>query len=622
MVKSQNTIEGQRPAPKKPKRIRHVTTTQLVKYTPRRYKCPVHHGKNLSVSVGFIDGRAWAKCWSQGCASADILAALGITNTASVPWTPPPAPRRRPTFNVDYLPPVSPFAASEYLRGIQTSSGATIAYQRNDGQRGHHWRNDTKRRNPGVIGDGWQLRRFDPADPLTATAICLAEGEKDAAILAIADLIAFAAPRGAQSLPLAAFTELADLVKATGLPVFLAGDNDEVGRKAMRDVRLRLKTDFHIDAISTHHDAPGRGSIADLETMELQGLIRNNLADRDPRWQKPSRARKQHLEYKCYRPKRNVKGAGDLAQIWGMVPCDNTATCSACADWANYLHIERCYRGQPEQMMGISGFGGVGSSIPETVGLAKVYRKKLEDRLRQNSAVDRKDVEPPSSERRNFMTALALRDDYRASLSMFFTVSLSDDRIEKERRRAHEAGLEFRVKNGVTREDIEDAAPPALSIKMEGVGMTDKTNTWTSSGWNAWWEAETTYPFSEGRNLEEGEDFPTDSISAKEWRSEHNQKWDSRKSLKENLWQREEYAHYNSQLWMANCHGLGLETLKALMTTPAKDLPAVFEEIGDYLGPRALLIDAALFLCGLKAWRKAFKPVLDAAGWDGEPFII
>ena len=189
----------------------YTTTTEPTK----RYKCPVHHGKKPSVSVGFIDGRAWAKCWSQGCASADILAALGITNSQSIPWTPPPPPRPRPTFSVDYLPPVSPFAASEYLTGILTPSGSAIQYQRDDGQRGKHWRSDTKRRNPGVTGDGWQLRRFDPVDPSSAVAICLAEGEKDAAILAAAGLIAFTAPRGAQSLPLADFQELVDLAKAT-----------------------------------------------------------------------------------------------------------------------------------------------------------------------------------------------------------------------------------------------------------------------------------------------------------------------------------------------------------------------------------------------------------------------
>ena len=59
----------------------------------KRYKCPVHHGKNLSVAVGFINGRAWARCWSHGCASADILAALNLSNTPSIPWTPaPPTP--------------------------------------------------------------------------------------------------------------------------------------------------------------------------------------------------------------------------------------------------------------------------------------------------------------------------------------------------------------------------------------------------------------------------------------------------------------------------------------------------------------------------------------------------
>ena len=115
---------------------------------------------------------------------------------------------------------MSPFAASEYLEGILTPPGAAIAYQRDDGQRGKHWRNDTKRRNPGVTGDGWQLRRFDPVDPSTATAICLAEGEKDAAKIAAAGLIAFTAPRGAQSLPLADFTELVDLAQETGLPLY------------------------------------------------------------------------------------------------------------------------------------------------------------------------------------------------------------------------------------------------------------------------------------------------------------------------------------------------------------------------------------------------------------------
>ena len=55
--------------------------------------------------------------------------------------------------------------------------------------------------------------------------------------MAAAGLIAFTAPRGAQSLPQADFTELVALAKDTGLPVLLCGDNDWVGRKAMRKVR-------------------------------------------------------------------------------------------------------------------------------------------------------------------------------------------------------------------------------------------------------------------------------------------------------------------------------------------------------------------------------------------------
>ena len=593
----------------------HVTSATQPAYFTRtkRFRCPVHHGKNLSVAVGYIDGRAWAKCWSHGCPSEDILAALGITTSSSIPWTPPRPPRPRPTFNVETLPPISPFAASEYLKGILTPAGSSIAYQRDDGQRGKHWRSDTKRRNPGVVGDGWQLRRFDPLDGSSATAICLAEGEKDAAILATAGLIAFTAPRGAQSLPLADFTELVDLAKATGLPVFLCGDNDDVGREAMRKVRLRLKHDFHLDAISTHRAAPPKGSIADLGILDLQGLIRNNLTPRDPRWQKPIRSRAQYLEYKCPRPKRNVKGAGDLSGIWSLVSCGNTATCRECAAWANFLHVERCWQGRPAQMLRINGFGTDGSTIAETTGLSKVYREHLEARIRKNSYVQQKQ-ESPSGERRNFMTALAIGEDYRAALTMFFSSPLSAQQITKERRRAEDAGLGFQVTDTVLRDDIESAAPPALTIKMEGVGNTVKTNSWTTSGWPGWWEPDTTYAFSDGRDLAKGEDFPAESISAKEWKAKYHQVWDTRKSLIENLWQREEDALFNSALWMANCHGLSTETLQAIAA--GEDIEALIREVGDYQGPTALLVDAANWLAepDKREWRKAFRPVLDAAG--------
>ena len=118
------------------------------------------------------------------------------------------------------------------------------------------------------------------------------------------------------------------------------------------------------------------------------------------------------------------------------------------------------------------------------------------------------------------MTALAIGDDdYRASLTMFFSSPLSANQIDRERRRAADAGLGFQVTDTVMREDIESAAPPSLTIKMEGVGNTDKTNSWTSSGWPTWWEPETTYAFSDGRDLESGENFPDDAISAKDWKA-------------------------------------------------------------------------------------------------------
>ena len=587
------------------------TTTQPAQFTrSKRYKCPVHHGKNLSVAVWWDNGYR-AFCHSQGCASADILAALGITNSSSIPWTPPPAPRSRPTFNVDYLLPVSHTQAVNYLEAIQTPSGSAIQYQRDDGQTGRHWRNDTKRRNPGVTGDGWQLRRFDPLDPSTAAAICLAEGEKDAAILATAGLIAFTAPRGAQSLPLADFTELVALAKETVLPVFLCGDNDPVGREAMRKVSTLLKKDHHLDTTDVTSLGPEKGSIADFPVEDLLSLIRVKLSDPDPSWQKPIRSRAQYLEFKCPRPKRTIKNSGDGGVVYGLVPCGNTATCKPCGDWETFLHIERCWRGKPAMMIQVSGFGEEGSTIAETVGMGKVYRGHLEDRLREKPDVHQKGF-LASGERRVFITALALADDYRASLTMFFSQELTITQIDRERRRAGLAGLTFTVTNVVAREDIEAAAPPALTIKMEGIGTTSKTNTWTSSHWPTWWQAETTYAFSDGRELEDGEAFPAESISAKDWKREYHQAWDIKKTLKENLLQREADAYFNSQMWLTPCHGLSMETLQAI--AEGENVEALIMEIGDFQGPTALLVDAAAWLTGRKEWRKAFRPVLDAAG--------
>ena len=583
------------------------TTTEGTK----RYKCPVHLGKNRSVAVGFIGGRAWAKCWSHGCASADILAALNLTNSPSIPWTPPP-PRSRPTLTIKPLTPISHTQALDYLLGIGTPEGAAIAYQRDDGQRGKHWRNPDKRRNPGVKGDGWQLRRFDPVDPASAVAICLSEGEKDSAQLAQAGMIAFTAPRGAQSLPQADFTELVDLGKDTHLPVLLCGDNDVVGRDAMRKVRGLLKMDHHLDAIDTTSLAQEKGSVADLPRLELQKLLGLLLKDVDERMVKPVRSRKMYREFWCPRPKPQRKAVGDEQKIMSFLPCGNTATCQKCCAWENYLHIERCWRGKSAQMVVVSGFGGADSTTAETTGLAKVYRGRWEDRLRENPAVDQY-KENPTSERRGFLTALAVGDDYRAALTMFLSHPLSDKQIGRERRRAGKAGLGFEVKDVVTREDIEDAAPKSLSIRMEGVGTTGKTNTWTSSGWPTWWEPETTYAFGDGVDLEEGEEFPPDSISERDWKREYHQIWDGTKTLKDNLVVREEDAYFNAVTWMTPCHGLSIETLQGI--AEGGDIPALIEEVGDYKGPTALLVDAAAWLTGRKEWRKAFRPVLDAAGW-------
>ena len=104
---------------------------------------------------------------------------------------------------------------------------------------------------------------------------------------------------------------------------------------------------------------------------------------------------------------------------------------SRVAEWENFLHVERCWRGKPAQMVVVAGFGGVDSTISETVGMGKLYSERVDGRLRKNSYVLQKH-ENPSEERRNFMTALKIGNDYRAALAMFFSSPLPDQRIAKE----------------------------------------------------------------------------------------------------------------------------------------------------------------------------------------------
>ena len=51
-------------------------------------------------------------------------------------------------------------------------------------------------------------------------------------------------------------------------------------------------------------------------------------------------------------------------------------------------------------------------------GLPRAPGKQIKEKFRCSQK-----EENPSSERRNFMTALAIGDDYRASLTMFFFLS-------------------------------------------------------------------------------------------------------------------------------------------------------------------------------------------------------
>ena len=306
------------------------------------------------------------------------------------------------------------------------------------------------------------------------------KGEKDAAILALAGMVSFCAPRGAGSLPAADLTELVELAKSTGLPVLLAGDHDNAGHDAMLRIRESLRRQG-VRSTDTMTYAPLKGSIADLPGKDLMALVGRLITERSSRWQKPVRNHKKYAEYKCPRPAHWQGMAGDRVIVHNLRPCEKPDTCPRCAKWEAMLHIERAIRGCPAQLVDVSGFGNAASKIPETVGLAKDWREHLIDRLRKTSGIHPKQ-ENPTGEKRNFLTVLRIRDDYRAGLALILDQPLSEKELSRERARAERAGLTFTVIEHPSRAAIESVAPEMLSIRMEGQGSTATTRTWTASG--------------------------------------------------------------------------------------------------------------------------------------------
>ena len=99
------------------------------------------------------------------------------------------------------------------------------------------------------------------------------------------------------------------------------------------------------------------------------------------------------------------------------MPCGNSGVCRECAAWESFLHIERCWQGKPAQMIQVSGFGDDGSTIAENDGAGEgLPRARLENRLREKFTPFARRVFYLLVNKRVFMTALALGDDYRASL--------------------------------------------------------------------------------------------------------------------------------------------------------------------------------------------------------------
>ena len=160
--------------------------------------------------------------------------------------------------------------------------------------------------------------------------------------------IAFTAPRGAQSLPGADFTELVELAKIKGFPCCCAAITTRWAAMPCGRSRACSKRDHHLDV---HQPFRGR-----------QGL-NSRLPRRRPEspdspctlWtgiqvgRNRARHRAMYQQFKCLHPKHNIKTAGDIARDMvlkchaGILP-----PASGAAEWETFLHIERCWRGNPK----------------------------------------------------------------------------------------------------------------------------------------------------------------------------------------------------------------------------------------------------------------------------------
>lgn len=270
-----------------------------------RSRCPAHDDKVPSLSIGVgDDGRALLKCFA-GCATADILAALGLTMrdlmpdngagphrrgpSASRPAAKPAA--RGPTFpTADAVIASVGFGAPSATFEYRDAAGELVAIvARWDRDGGKEIRPVTRTAGGWRIGAADEPRLLYRLPELVASSglIYVAEGEGCAEALAASGLTATTSSGGSQA------AGKSDWSPLRGRDVVIVPDHDEPGRKYADDV-ARLAREAGAASVRVVRladgwpELPDGGDVVDLlarlngDGDELRRIVEQLAAEAEP----------------------------------------------------------------------------------------------------------------------------------------------------------------------------------------------------------------------------------------------------------------------------------------------------------------------------------------------------
>ena len=635
-----------------------------------RMPCPAHGSKGDSLSLWADKGIA-ARCFA-GCQYQDIVAALeaatglnlarqeadgygtpdrrpqaapiaegplSYAEVAALLGTahlgpgevrqPQPQPPARPQADAEELPPVSASDSELYLVRMARPVGGRIRYRNTDGRTALHIRRAGKLvRNPGMTGGNWQPRRFDPFSPNAATAIVVAEGEKDAALSALAGFVAYAMPGGSTRAETAAWPIVAHAALDLGLPVVMAGDNDDVGRKARKVVTDALAA-FGVKTLplSLAASDPG-GSPVDLP--DFADRVAELISPADS-WQRPRRPNTEG--FKCLDTKRIEHLTAGGQKVFKLVPCSGP-NCQPCEAWAAELHLLRVMRGHPSLALVYGGFNALDGGRKEAADFRAAFGNRWRTRL-WRFLPRYEDLTPSEKSTQNLvgqyndrMTCLSPDPaSFDSRFVVYLRATPRPEVLTAEATYAASKGLTLDLIAAPSADTIRDLAPEAMTLgighcqgdvcaregtaKKNGSCPGHRLNLWSSSNWPDWETPVSTYELNDGKQVEPDKA----DVTAIPYRPPQVNGFtpEARETELEAL------ALANAEQWFDGVT-LNVEALDQPFADMAADRTTLAAQrisaLEGYSGPCKLVTDALAAIAGRQRWRPAFGPVLRAVGLE------